>query len=60
MTLLREGHLPLLLSYLFGTHRFKHLLKLDTQLLDIINQDTWLRTKRQTQRDLLEKMTKKH
>jgi len=50
----RKGHLSLLLSYLFGTHRFKHLLKLDTQLLDIIHQDARLRTKREIQTALLE------
>jgi len=55
----RKGHLSLLLSYLFGTHRFKHLLKLDTQLLDIIHQDARLRTKREIQTALLEE-TKKH
>lgn len=55
---LRKGHLSLLLSYLFGTHRFKHLLKLDTQLLDIIHQDAWLRTNKETQRDLLRKKGK--
>lgn len=55
---LKKGHLSLLLSYLFGTHRFKHLLKLDTQLLDIIHQDAWLRTNRETQRFIREKRTK--
>lgn len=45
----------MLFTYLFSTHRFKHLLKLDTQLLHIIHQDTRLRTDGERERGFIRK-----
>lgn len=34
-------------TYIFASHGLKHLLQLNSELLDVIDDDTWLREERE-------------
>ncbi len=42
----REQKKKIRITHIFSTHGFKHLLQLNSQLLDVVDQDAGLRTER--------------